>query len=145
MWSVMSCHVGAYQFSPMNWAEKGENMERRMLVGSVAALVLASASSIANAAVVTIWEDQFTSVSSDWTNDGADISFVSQAYGGAGGTDGFEALVTPLSAGTHYTSITIPPAAVAAMQIGDILEISTEKCLPYRCDYLRRIGEHRWR
>jgi hypothetical protein len=88
-------------------------------------LLLAGTSS---GVTVTIWEDQFTSISPDWTNDGADVTMMSQAYAAA--SDGFEANITPNSLGTHYNILDLPPAVVASIQVGDKLEISARSVWP---------------
>jgi hypothetical protein len=121
--------MGAHQHLALAMGREGENMiaTRPILVLTG---VLALFSSAAQAAIVTIWEDQFTSVDADWTNNGTGVTFLSQAYGGAGATDGIEARVSPPGTGTYYDSITLPPAVVAAIQVGDVLEISARNSYP---------------
>lgn len=73
-----------------------------------------------SADIVTVWEDQFTSIGAGWSIP-AGLSFVSQAspVGVVGSEDGFEARFTNTSGTAQYATFTIPAGLV---QAGDMVQ-----------------------
>ena len=89
-------------------------------LGWIVSLPIFAYAIAAQAAIVTVWEDQFTSISAGW-NAPASSTFVSQAspFGVIGSEDGFEAKFTNTAGVARYAVLSIPAGLV---QAGDMVQ-----------------------
>jgi hypothetical protein len=89
-------------------------------LGWIVSIAFYAYATAAQAAIVTVWEDQFTSISAGW-NVPASSTFITQAspFGVIGSEDGFEAKFTNTAGVARYAVLTIPAGLV---QAGDMVQ-----------------------